>query len=326
MYKFLFLVLFSLSITVHTKGQNQVIHYYVQIDGQKSKNFSIEYGKVELTDKHIPKKIPLDHITSYNDLVKVLYTDVNRTDTENQLNVFIHGIWSHHYFEWKDVIKNLIQGVYSKSESKTVLLSIIWDSSISYYKGVRIARRKGDHLSSLMNFLIEEKGQNKLSFLCHSMGNRIFEHAIKASNYTKSDSFVIDHLVSAGADLESQIFNEGEPLSFLPKIVEDISVYVHNNDRSLKMSQLANKSERLGLHGINLHDSKPSNIRTIDVSTILYFEDLGSSLSNHRYFYKSQWIMSDMKKVIWEKDFETNKVQLRLKNQLKLLEEEKKSR
>ena len=307
---FLFLTLYLVCSMNSVIAQDDIIHYYVQINGKKTDKFKFEFGHIVYNDKQKPMKIALENISDYASLTKTVYKHVNQNDTHDQLNVFIHGIWAHIYFEWKDMIDNIGDNIYTTNDKKTVLLSVIWDSSANYFTGVRIARRKGDHASSLLNELLEQKGDNRLSFLCHSMGNRIFEHAVKNSKYYNDNSLMIDHYVSVGADLEANIFDKGEPLEYLPNLIKEVSIYKHNNDRSLIMSKLVNNNRRLGLHGINKLEEKPANMKSIDVSTIKYFEDFSSNFSNHRYFYKSEWIMKDLKSVIWNQDLNSNKIEL----------------
>lgn len=289
-------------------AQQEFEHYYLKLDGAKEEKFDIEIGMIDLDAEFNPTRRKLDHIQSLSQLNNAINTSLSQENTSKQLNIVIHGIWGDLHFAWNEMIQNLSQDVYSTDDGKKkVMLSIIWDSSINYFTGVKIARNKGDFLGPFFKELTGLLGEEiDLNMLCHSMGNRIFQHMILSSGLIDEEKVVIDHYISAGADLESNIFDEGQPLHGVDKIVGDFTIYVHNNDRSLKMSKLVNKNRRLGLHGLDPY-RMPENFRLIDVSTITDHRNFITSMSNHRYFYMSPTVTEDIKRLVWKKGFSTNK-------------------
>jgi len=100
-----------------------------------------------------------------------------------------------------------------------------------------------------------------------------------------------------------------------------MTIYVHNNDRSLKLSKLVNKNKRLGLNGLDPY-RMPENFRIIDVSTITDHRNFMTSMSNHRYFYMSPTVTEDIKRMVWGKDFVTAKQKLDHPRRLKLIAED----
>ncbi len=321
--RLLLLFMFSI-ISQFTEAQSDLTHLYIKIDGAEESNFNLEFGRVTYDDKYAPKRVPDTDITSMDKLISVIFNTLCQENTSDKLNILIHGIWADKKFAWEKMIQNLSRDTYENNDNQQkVILSIIWDSSFDYKKGVRIARLKGDYLSSFLKDLIDENDSKyKINFLCHSMGNRVFQHMINESDLIDEDEILIDQFVSVGADIESNTFEKGEPLHGLHKIVKEITIYIHNNDRTLGMSKLLNSAERLGLSGVPDITALPDNIRTIDVSVITDHDDITSKIGNHRYFYTSPSVRRDLNRVLWFKDFKTSKKELKHKSRLKLLQEE----
>ncbi|MFT6334889.1 MAG: hypothetical protein ACJATI_001635 [Halioglobus sp.] len=303
-------------------AQEEFTHYYLKIDGSDIENFDIELGIVHYDAEYNPKQRNLENITTLTQLNDAICASMGEENTSEQLNVLIHGIWGDFTFAWKEMVRNLSRDVYATDDGKKkVMLSIIWDSSISYSAGVKIARKKGDFLGPFLHELVGcQAEKTKLSFLCHSMGNRIFQHMMLSSGLIENGAQVIDHYIAAGADIESEVFDEGKSLENLSKVIKDVTIYVHNNDRSLKMSKLINKNKRLGLNGLDPY-KMPENFSIIDVSIVTDHMNFSSSMSNHRYFYMSPTVAKDIKRMVWEKDFVTQKKKLDHPRRLKLMPE-----
>ena len=309
------------TLSFQAVSQQDLKHYYIKVDGNKPSNFKVEIGIIQYNEKYFPKKVPEEDIGSLDQLIKSIYKDLSKPKTSEILNIFIHGIWADSKFAWEEMIKNISKDTYDvQDDLQKVMLSIIWDSSIDYKKGVQIARLKGDYLSKFIKDLLESNEEKyRINFLCHSMGNRVFQHIINESDLIDADTLLIDQFVSVGADIESNAFEEGEPLHGLEQLVNHITIYVHNNDRTLGMSRLLNSSDRLGLNGVPDITALPENFRTIDVSTITDHDDFSSKIGNHRYFYTSPSVRKDLQRVLWYKDFTTSKKEMKHPRRLKLL-------
>lgn len=310
-------------ISTFSEAQSELSHIYLKIDGKFESDFKIEFGSIDYDEDFAPKRIPDQNISSLDSLTSTLFSTLSEDGTSDILNIFIHGIWADTKYAWEQMVQNISRDTYcTKDDKKKVILSIIWDSALDYKKGVEIARRKGDYLSPFFkNLLLENEDRYKINFLCHSMGNRVFQHIINESDLIDMDTILIDQFVSVAADIESNTFETGEPLNGLNKIINNITVYVHNNDRTLGMSKLLNSSERLGLNGVPDITQLSENYRTIDVSVIRDHDDITSKIGNHRYFYMSPSIRKDLQRVIWQKDFSTSKSELNHPRRLKLLPE-----
>lgn len=323
MFQRLFFILMFSIISQFAKAQSDLTHFFIKINGSKESNFIFEYGRVIYDDKYTPQREVDKKIASIDSLISLIYHTLSEENTSDKLNILIHGIWADKKFAWEKMIQSLSKDTFETDDNKQkVILSIIWDSSFDYKKGVRIACKKGDYLSTFLKDLIEQNDSRyKINFLCHSMGNRVFQHMINESDLIDRDEILIDQFVSVGADIESNTFEEGEPLCGLNKIIKDITIYIHNNDRTLGMSQLLNSKERLGLSGVPDITAMPSNIRTIDVSMITDHDDITSKIGNHRYFYTSPSVRKDLQRVLWKKDFISFKKAMKHPNRLKLIQE-----
>ncbi len=321
-FRVLFYLMLGLIVTP-MNAQEEFIHYYLKIDGSDIENFELKLGVVEYDAEYNPRKRELENITSLTQLNDAICNSLGEENTSEQLNIVIHGIWGNQIFAWREMVRNLSRDVYSVDDGKKkVMLSIIWNSSINYLTGIKIARKKGDYLGPFIKELVNcQADKTKISFLCHSMGNRMFEHIMTSSGLIKQEQKVIDQYIAAGADLENDVFNKGKSLEHLHKIINNVTIYVHNNDRSLKMSKLINKNDRLGLNGLN-PEKMPDNFTIIDVSVIKDHVNFSSSMSNHRYFYMSPMVMKDIKRIIWSKDFTTQKKKLDHPRRLKLIPDE----
>jgi len=304
-----------------TAAQTDLTHFFLKIEGSKTDDFKLKFGKIAYDKDYQPKRKVDEQIENSDALIEAIFVALAQENTSHKLNILIHGIWADKKFAWEKMIQSLSKDTFDNGDKKQkVLLSIIWDSSFDYKKGVRIARLKGDYLSGFIKkLLLKNDEKYKINFLCHSMGNRVFQHMINESNLIEMDKKMIDQFVSVGADIESNIFEAGQPLHGLHQIINEITIYKHNNDRTLGMSQLLNSSERLGLSGVPDITQLPENIRTIDVSVITDHDDITSKIGNHRYFYTSPSVRKDLGRVLWNKDFTTSKKIMKHPNRLKLL-------
>ncbi len=320
MYIKLFICYMGIMVSNHIVGQEELVHYYLEVQGSKSEKLELKLGIIDYDDNHNPKKRQLDDMNDLNDLVAKIEGSMSDKASSPILNIFIHGIWANKSIVWRQMIRNISKNIYTYDDGKQkILLSIIWDSSLSYKKGVKIARIKGTYLGGLLSELVDKKTDDqKINILCHSMGNRVFQHMVQESGLLYIDKKVISQYIAVGADLENDILEEEKPLHALENIVENITIYVHNNDRSLKISKLINNNKRLRLFGIPDISEHPNNVRMIDVSVIQDI-NMSGSISNHRYFYLSQTIMKDLNRILWEEDFTKNKVELGHPRKLKLV-------
>ena len=304
-----------LSLGIMGTTQAQQHHFYLQIKGKQTNNHSYEYdiGRVTHTEKN---KI---QFSSYDEKNLDIYADllsdsISTLSDDYDLTLYIHGMWANQPHIWKASAQNLVNEVIVKNDKPQIIVSIIWDAGIIYKKSVAIAKNKGEALQGfLIPFLRKQKHAGDINLIAHSMGNRVFQHAIQ--NQLKTKNQVITRYVSLGADLEADIFECQQPLENISNLCKNTLIYIHNNDRTLKVSKILNNNDRLGLVGVkkDLLESSSSPFKVIDVSLVVDNEGFGGKFSNHRYYYTSPLVRSDLK--AWLSDAQSiERQQSKIKN------------
>ena len=206
-------------------------------------------------------------------------------------------MWANNPNVWKQTVKSLNSDIFVRCERAQIIVSIIWDAAILYPKSVNIARDKGIHLRPFMQYLLQSTSDAaNCNIIAHSMGNRLFQESIQP--VLQSQNCHIDNYFSLAADLEENIFEKKQPLEKLTNICDNVTVYCHNNDRTLKVSELLNKNGRLGIEGLSNSVLRDSSFTLVDVTLITDNEGLGAKLFNHRYYYTSPAVKEDIRLVL----------------------------
>ncbi len=283
----------SFAKTSISTAQQSLSHYYIKMNGKHkgSTPYKYEVGKI-LYDSEFNVKFDKWKTVDLNEFKDNILDSMNVQGDDYDLNVYIHGVWANHNPIWKKSVKNLTADVFDKMERRQVIISIIWDSSFRYDKSVVIAYAKGKELGPVFKSLLEEQNARSVNVIAHSMGNRVFQGMVEEQ--LPADTIRISKYISMGADLESNIFDQDQPLSSLPTLCNEIVIYVHNNDRTLKVSKLLNSNRRLGLHGISDSLYQYNCFKTIDVTLITDNESITSKITNHKYYYTSPIVREDL--------------------------------
>lgn len=275
-----------------------ILHFYIKVDKETTEGlYDCEYGYVQHDDNFKSDFIPLA-LASDSSFVDYIGKNIKYEDYD--LNVYIHGMWADSPMFWKETVRNLNRDIFDGCDRPQVIVSVIWEAALLYPNSVDQARKKGKHLQVFFKDLLSSNGAaNHINVLAHSMGNRLFEEAIQASLATENCR--IDNFISAGADLEKNIFEKNQGLSTLPSICSNITIYCHNNDRTLKVSELINKTDRLGISGLTETVLQDSTFTSVDVTLITDNQGFGGKLFNHRYYYTSLAVKEDIRLILQEK-------------------------
>jgi len=297
--KYIVLLVILFSSTSPLTAQDMK-HYFIKVNGKHDgmeKAYQYEYGSVS-TDENFKVKLQEEAYggpEQFLDSIKVKYPVA-----DYDFNIYIHGMWANSGMHWRESASNLSKEVFSNIERPQVIVSFIWDAAILYPKSVSLARAKGKQISPIIHqLLVDNKGAHSINILAHSMGNRVFEEAIKP--LWDKENIKISRYFSLAADLEDNIFNKNQPLENLSNICSDIYIYMHNNDRTLKVSKLINDNNRLGLEGINMELLKNETYKLIDVTLITDNEGIAADIFNHRYYYTSTIVKQDLNAILREK-------------------------
>jgi len=293
MWSKLLLIVSVLYMTAQISAQD-LDHYYIKISGKdrNATSYEYSYGTVTHHATKLKCKLQDEVYESPSDFIESIRS--KNQSNEIDVNIYIHGMWANNGIVWKETASYLGRYIMADMPRKQVVISIIWDAAILYPNSVELARKKGKQASELMPIIwsvfSDVKSKN---IIAHSMGNRVWEEMIKP--YLDVESKIkIGQYLSIGADLEDTIFDKDQPLELLPHLCDSITIYMHNNDRTLKISKMLNDNDRLGLAGVPTETLNHKNIKLVDVTLLSDNRGIGGKFSNHRYYYTSPLAMSDI--------------------------------
>lgn len=191
------------------------------------------------------------------------------------------------------------------SEKKAIITFAWGDQSVSqfYYKGKRSANRAANDFSifqhMLEDFLSDSaffaKNPNDLSIylLCTSMGNQLLKrYLIKREKQAIDLVPVYEKVVFIGSDAGMDSFEEGKGFHNLLQMTDSVAVIVNRKDWPLTMSQYLNMKVRMGRGGISNLDELPPNVKVLDVTGLISWEDLPAL--GHDYLLRNREIKRGM--------------------------------
>lgn len=289
----------TLIISSSVSAQFQSQNLFVEIDVSKTGREIVKYGRIVYEQNHSPKRKYFNKDVNKAMFLDSLSSDLKSLPIEKRNTLFyIHGMWASSWSFLKGNHKKMQAEMWNhKSNPNGMVVTVIWHCKLKYFENKEMALRSGKILSPLIRQIHEVSASasdsSKTNYIIHSMGHRVFE-AIWQDQLKEDMKYHADHIVMAGADLESYAFESGEVLGDIDYFSNDIVLYVHNNDRVLGVSKLINEKDRIGLDGIRDLDKVSNAILQVDVSVINDNEDAPSKLSNHRYFYMSPTVRKDI--------------------------------
>jgi hypothetical protein len=271
-------------------------YYFVEVESQDSAKYKLIFGDYEYnpTEIEFTKSLTKD-ITNPEIFAQKIESKLSTLDdNERKIFIYIHGMWGHQGWYQEGVLSTFENKVFPEDNGPSIVLSLIWHSGIQYFDNVRHALNVGEFFAPIIDEIFSIP-DTEIDMLCHSMGNRVFQ-GIQSQLKTKTGSQPsIKDLYMVAADLEEDIFNSSQPLEDISNLASNVSIYVHNNDRSLGISKSLNENKRLGLNADKKVCLQDSCLAIVDVSIIQDNEGIGPSLSNHRYFYTSPTVRNDLK-------------------------------
>ena len=218
------------------------LHLFVEVTEEDSTLYASRYGLFTVDNDGISGRVYKEE-TKWYELLDSTMTALPR-ETSNVL-FYIHGMWGHREMFLKKAHDALGKDVYQDPGLEYgIIVTLIWHSGLNYYENVKHARAVGAYFSDEVRRIVNNSGKN--SFLCHSMGNRVFQGLYHASANVPIPN--IEHILMLAPDLEADIFNKGNPLSEMHKLCKQITIYGHKQDFTLNMSKALNKNERLGMY------------------------------------------------------------------------------
>jgi len=294
---FFFILAFVTSNSIF--GQTPSQNLFVEIDVSAEGDEILKYGRIVYNDELKPKRQYFEGENRREAFLDSLTYSLDELPIENRNTLFyIHGMWAYKWSFLKGNHRKMQEDMWAnKTNPNGMVVTIIWHCKVNYFENRKMALQSGKVLSPLIRQIHDLTAASSTSattnYLIHSMGHRVFQ-AIWDGHLAKEMKYQAEHIVMAGADIEPNSFEKGEILENIGYLSDHILIYVHNNDRTLGMSKMLNKEDRLGMHGVLNLDKVTSSIIQVDVSVINDNEDPPSKFSNHRYFYMSPTIRKDV--------------------------------
>lgn len=240
-------------------------------------------------------------LNQYNDIQEFASQIASFLHKNGSILVYIHGFMAHVGFFEKKVGYILQNQVFNKVlEEYPVILSLKWESEPDYKEGIKAATDKGRLLFDTLCALNKELSNLNItmtwSWLCHSMGNRIFAHIF--TQWLKHNiELRINRVFLMAADVPSDIFSK--EFELLPHYAAKTYVFKSKSDHTLEIANWMVPNDRLGREGMALKNTF-SNVFEIDVSGIQDHRGLAPRLLKHRYYYASETIRTTLLKLLKE--------------------------
>ena len=281
-------------------------HFYIEIVGLHEVDYKFVFGEIKYDAEAGPEKKPF--VTSENMDIEDIFFDefkgayLSLDEDQSDVMFYIHGQWGNTKDFFEMSTKAMYKDIFEHDQNETgICISYIWDCKVNYKNNVKIALDKGKHFGDftdqslkLMGDLKDQKKPSEVNFLCHSMGNKVFQGVHSVLETKGFNSPPINILIQAGSDLIGNVYEAGQPMDNITEIVKEILIYRHNDDRTLKMAKLIYDHTRMGLDGLDLLEGAPDNITIVDVSIVDDNNDFASKFSKHRYYFTSPTVRQDM--------------------------------
>jgi hypothetical protein len=297
----LLIVLFTTDI-ISISAQQEVKHFFINM---KSVEDTLSFGVIEKVDgEYVNKYFEAEEggkdITW--DKFKILFSEWYKQmdETDDNLLFYTHGFLAHKH-HYQTMINNYMhKHVYEKEDnSYRTIVSLVWFSTMDYKATRTTTIEMGDRFAGLVNELLDltekQSPQREVSFLNHSMGNRLFEGVYLGLNkIVAAKEPYIENVIFAAPDIEVNTFSSGGTLENIDEFCDQAIVYRNNRDLTLGMSKFFNKKDRLGLDGITDMDDTADNVFLVDVSMLEDSDDKPDKFTRHRYFTGSPAVRQDM--------------------------------
>ncbi|HRO72677.1 MAG TPA: alpha/beta hydrolase [Saprospiraceae bacterium] len=247
------------------------------------------YGEMVIEGKNLIKR---QSWQIYGDFAEELRKTVEQqTSHNNGILIYIHGYQADNAFFMQRsgyvIQRKIIDKIYPHY---AIALSLQWCSVIPYGKAVDSALNKGRNFAPVVMDIVQIIRQRNpdapISFICHSMGNRVFQGLYEACMHINHNPRFKDVFLMA-ADLESNIFESA--FNKIEAHTASLQVYHNRQDVTLKIADAMVKNPRLGISG-TLDYYKPQNCTVHDITDVDDDYSFGGKYTHHRYFYGSATI------------------------------------
>jgi esterase/lipase superfamily enzyme len=176
---------------------------------------------------------------------------------------------------------------------------------MSYPKDRADVERSGDAMARaidisaryLQKIATEDRCEQRLHLLAHSMGNYALRHGVQGlcRRYKNILPRLFDKVVLAAADEDADTFDFDAKMKPLSQLAQQILIYHTPRDRALIISDTTKGNpDRLGAGGPDNTRSLNDKISVVDVSEALSGDD---DVSNHQYYRVNARVRADLRQV-----------------------------
>jgi esterase/lipase superfamily enzyme len=170
------------------------------------------------------------------------------------------------------------------------------DASASGVAFARAFLKLADYLNAVAS---EQKCEQRLHLVAHSMGNYVLRHALQEVRAQVGERLprLFDQTLLMAADEDDDSFEFDYKLMYLPRLTRRTNVYFNRNDIALWASDtFKGNPSRLGTDG-PLHPREvPRNVYPIDCTQVVAESSKGSK--EHGYYINVPRVVTDMRRVL----------------------------
>lgn len=141
----------------------------------------------------------------------------------------------------------------------------------------------------------EDRCNQRLHLIAHSMGNYVLRHALQ--HYVLQSqgrpARLFDEVLLMAADDDDDAFEHEYKLKPLPRVAKRVNVYFNNNDRAMAISdKTKGNPDRLGDDGPRVPRGIQGKISLIDCTPVV------KGFAEHSYFLDTPAVVADLKRVL----------------------------
>jgi esterase/lipase superfamily enzyme len=289
-----FVILCLIFANTNIMSQINFQHFYMYDKSSDPDDKKYDYGIMEIENKKLIKqKTNMDEDAW---MVTIKKNIDSLTSDKNSIIIYIHGYQGDNKYFMQQSGYILQETIFdSTAHSYGMAISLQWTSVIIYDNAVQNAYKKGSNfvatLYEINNYLKVKHPAAKVTFLCHSMGNKVFqgiyEHWIKMDT-----SLVLENVIMMAADLPADIFKDDFPN--LSNHVRKLHIYHHLGDKTLQMANAMKSHQRLGIIGPEPSNPLKNGMFIRNATKVSDDESFAGKLTNHRYYYGSPTIRQEI--------------------------------
>lgn len=207
--------------------------------------------------------------------------------------LFFHAMWGQQASFQRKNLRSLEKILDNQSgDGIQTVISFIWHAGgVSYPRNWQRASEKGEPLGELVSW-IGGHYSNKVNVLCHSMGTRFFEGALRTAVERCGNNTLLGAVILFSPDLDAGV--DDPDFLRLCQSSEEIVVFMHRRDRLLLLSGWALGRDRLGRSGPKGDTaafSALSHLLVIDMT------DHVQGFQNHTHLNK-EWVQKRIREVL----------------------------